>query len=299
MKQKTTEEFIIAAKIKHGNKYNYKNTIYTGNKNKIKIICQTHGEFEQQASSHLLGRNCEKCSYEIRAKNRINKTYYRKQNFNEHYFLKINTQYKAYFLGLLYADGCIYDKDKLIEIGLNKKDVEILQKYKNELKYNKPFKINNDNSIYVSICSIIMYNDLINLGLTSNKSLTIEFPKIENVSDKYINHFIRGYFDGDGCISQNKKLNCGGCISILGSLNFLTTLKEYFENKYKINSAIYKYNSSKIHKLCISKNSEIIKIKNIFYNKNTKIFLKRKKQKFIEYEKCCNIRKNRKNNTNI
>lgn len=298
MKKKTTEQFIYEANIKHDNYYLYDKTIYTGNKNKVIIICPIHGEFMQPASSHLLGHKCERCSYEIRAKNKTNKTYYRKWFLNEHYFKTIDTYNKAYFLGLIYADGCIYDKDKLVEIGLNIKDIDILIKYKNELDYKKPFKYNKDNSVYVSICSHKMYNDLVNLGCTSNKSLTIEFPS-NNVliNNNYINHFIRGYFDGDGCLSISK--NKQACLSILGSNNFLITLKNYLKSNYNIKCSIYKYDTSKIYKLCISNKEDIIKFSNLIYSDCNDIFLIRKKNKFIEYEQNCNNRKNRKNNSII
>jgi very-short-patch-repair endonuclease len=57
----TTNEFIIQAKEKHGNKYNYSQVEYINNKTKIKIICLEHGEFEQQPSNHLQEAGCPKC----------------------------------------------------------------------------------------------------------------------------------------------------------------------------------------------------------------------------------------------
>jgi very-short-patch-repair endonuclease/Zn finger protein HypA/HybF involved in hydrogenase expression len=64
MKKLTTEEFIVKAKIVHGNKYDYKLVSYSNNKIKVKIICFIHGEFEQKPNSHLLGLGCRKCSSE-------------------------------------------------------------------------------------------------------------------------------------------------------------------------------------------------------------------------------------------
>jgi len=61
-KQLTTEIFIIKSKEIHGEKYDYSNSIYTNNKNKIKIICPIHGVFEQRAETHLNGTNCPQCS---------------------------------------------------------------------------------------------------------------------------------------------------------------------------------------------------------------------------------------------
>ena len=43
-----------------------------------------------------------------------------------------------------------------------------------------------------------MFGDLLKLGLTPNKSLTIKLPKVPDV---YLKDFVRGYFDGDGHVS--------------------------------------------------------------------------------------------------
>lgn len=58
----TKEEFIKKAKQVHGNKYDYSHVKLTILKNKVKIICPEHGEFEQEANSHLQGRGCPYCS---------------------------------------------------------------------------------------------------------------------------------------------------------------------------------------------------------------------------------------------
>lgn len=58
-----TKEFIDRAKKRHGDKYDYSKTIYTGIRNKLTIICKLHGEFEQDAANHLNGTNCPMCRY--------------------------------------------------------------------------------------------------------------------------------------------------------------------------------------------------------------------------------------------
>jgi len=54
-------EFIERAEFIHGNKYDYSLTNYMGAKNKIIIICPTHGKFSQTPSKHLYGQGCAKC----------------------------------------------------------------------------------------------------------------------------------------------------------------------------------------------------------------------------------------------
>lgn len=62
-----TEYFIQRAKLIFDNRYDYSLVNYTGNKNKIKIICKIHGIFEQIPITHLKGHNCNKCGTEISA----------------------------------------------------------------------------------------------------------------------------------------------------------------------------------------------------------------------------------------
>lgn len=60
--RKTTQEFIENSVKIHGNKYNYSKCNYIGNKNKVCIICPTHGEFLQTPNDHIGGHKCSKCS---------------------------------------------------------------------------------------------------------------------------------------------------------------------------------------------------------------------------------------------
>ena len=61
--KKDKESFIKESMLIHGNKYDYSLVDYKNNKNKVKIICQEHGIFEQIPASHLKGHGCEKCSF--------------------------------------------------------------------------------------------------------------------------------------------------------------------------------------------------------------------------------------------
>ena len=58
----TQEEFLNKCKAVHGSKFDYSKTEYTGSQNKIIIICQIHGEFEQKANDHTNGKGCLLCA---------------------------------------------------------------------------------------------------------------------------------------------------------------------------------------------------------------------------------------------
>ena len=62
LQKSTTEQYIERAREVHGNKYDYSKIEYKGNKTKVCIICPIHGEFWQNASSHLQGRGCSLCN---------------------------------------------------------------------------------------------------------------------------------------------------------------------------------------------------------------------------------------------
>jgi len=60
--RKDTESFIRESKKIHGDKYNYSKVDYVNTSGKVKIICKSHGVFEQLVSSHLRGHGCQKCA---------------------------------------------------------------------------------------------------------------------------------------------------------------------------------------------------------------------------------------------
>ena len=59
-----TDKLIEKSNMIHGNKYDYSKCIYTHIHNKVTIICNIHGEFKQQAASHLNGNGCPQCAGE-------------------------------------------------------------------------------------------------------------------------------------------------------------------------------------------------------------------------------------------
>jgi hypothetical protein len=59
----TTKEVIEQFKNVHGNKYDYSLVEYKTCQEKVKIICPTHGIFEQTPLEHKQGNNCPKCAH--------------------------------------------------------------------------------------------------------------------------------------------------------------------------------------------------------------------------------------------
>lgn len=61
-KRLTQEQFLQKAKNKHGDLYNYKDTIYGKSGEKVKIYCKYHGLFEQSPHDHIAGAGCPTCA---------------------------------------------------------------------------------------------------------------------------------------------------------------------------------------------------------------------------------------------
>ncbi len=59
--RKTIEEFISQSKEKHGDTYDYSDSVYLGAYTKISINCRIHGLFWQWPNDHRHGRGCPTC----------------------------------------------------------------------------------------------------------------------------------------------------------------------------------------------------------------------------------------------
>ena len=61
MTKLSIDSFISKANLIHNFKYDYSLVNFNNNKEKISIICKTHGVFMQRVSAHLEGRGCPDC----------------------------------------------------------------------------------------------------------------------------------------------------------------------------------------------------------------------------------------------
>lgn len=149
---------------------------------------------------------------------------YRKYNINENFFKVIDTEEKAYVLGFLYADGYNQTSKNQIRLTLSSIDAEVLLKFNTILNYNRPLLYLKDNTIVdLTINSKTISSDLVNLGCTQKKSFTLSFP-YDKIPANLVRHFIRGYFDGDGCINISEQNDVQ--INITGNNMFIEQLQE-------------------------------------------------------------------------
>lgn len=108
----------------------------------------------------------------------------------------------AWVLGLCFTDG--YFRKNQIRLMLN--DRETLEKVRSLVGpylmiYERPQPYDKSNFIYsLTFGNEEMAKDLLSLGITNRKSLTMKFP---NLPKQLIRDFIRGCWDGDGGFSLN------------------------------------------------------------------------------------------------
>lgn len=119
-----------------------------------------------------------------------------KYQINTRYFASIDTPEKAYWLGFLWADGCISSTtgSKRIVFCLNSRDHKHLEQLVTDLDSNYPVKQRNGFS-YLEMCSKDMFVDLLRQGIEERKTCGGTQPI---VVDHLVSHFVRGLFDGDG-----------------------------------------------------------------------------------------------------
>lgn len=206
----------------------------------------------------------------------------KKYYYDEDYFKEINTESKAYFLGLLYADGYINDKLNYVELTLLKDDCEIINQFVCELKSNrKPILIKNKKYSRIIINSEKIVSDLIKLGCTNHKTHTLKFP--ENINGDFIHHMIRGYFDGDGSIWRDVNRNQFN-VQFDGNYDFLIGVSKAINNYlFILNKSFGKRHKNRTDNIVTLKyggNCIVKKIYEYLYN-NANFYLKRKKEKFL------------------
>ncbi len=205
---------------------------------------------------------------------------------NLNFFNKIDNEEKAYFLGLLYADGNNYVRGRHsyeVSIKLKAEDKYILEKLRDYLcprmKLKKVIDKRTNNLHYLlKINNKELSDQLTKLGCVPSKSLLLTFPVIE---ERLINHFIRGYFDGDGSL-YGKKPKKNGHIDyswqITSTNNFCKDVNKYLCNKLQVHGTM-KLSCKKSNQitttLSVGGNKQVKKVLDWMYG-GANLFLNRK-----------------------
>lgn len=128
---------------------------------------------------------------------------------DDDFFEKIDTEWKAYWLGFFSADGCVTDIRRVV-INLSSRDREHLQKFLDCLNSNYPIYAFKENKSAIKISSQKMIDDLAKWGVGRRKSLTLH--PCHNIPVHLLIHYWRGLVDGDGTMGvYNNRVEMGIC----------------------------------------------------------------------------------------
>ncbi len=209
---------------------------------------------------------------------------------NKHFF-KTWSPEMAYVLGYFAADGCMFinprgsryieftsiDKEliKNVKLAMDSKH-SIGTRRKNHSKWKTQYRL--------QIGSKEMFKDLLILGFTPHKSKIIEFPIVPK---SFLSDFVRGYFDGDGCVyhglhNRKNRPNKQFILSthfVSGSKGFLHTLHECLIKKAGIEGGFIT-KKKRGSQLNFSVNDSKKLFRFIYVNTDNRFFLKRKYSKF-------------------
>lgn len=135
-------------------------------------------------------------------------------------------------VGFIAADGCISQPStgqKLLIFNLSKKDKLALDIINNEICCGERniSNIKTSNSCMLTIPSNELCKDLEVFNIHQRKTYALDFPKFESLI--YAAYFLRGYFYGDGCISDK------GCF-LMGNTTFSISIKKFLEENNIVDS---------------------------------------------------------------
>lgn len=107
----TLDDFVrISNSVHPKGKYSYDKAVYKRSGDMITITCNIHGDFEQKANDHKLGRGCAKCGLEIGG--------FQRSDFQE----LCNKHHDG--LGYLYVIKCYNDNESFYKVGITSVSVK-------------------------------------------------------------------------------------------------------------------------------------------------------------------------------
>lgn len=218
----------------------------------------------------------------LRTSSEFNRRYVHQYDFFHH----IDTEQKAYWLGFILADGYLTPRSNTVGIELKSTEIGHLEKFKRDIKATNPIRIYKKDSTFgeQETCRIELSKketllDLIKLGLTNNKSYDGRLPQI---SLNLKHHVIRGYFDGNGCITT-KKDGRFYSISFCGTKEILQSIENSIDN-FTWYWSKRKEGDNNNYTIATGQQKQVEVFLDYIY-KDATVFLDRKYDKYLEFKK--------------
>lgn len=197
----------------------------------------------------------------------------RKYPFNDCLFDKIDDEKSAYALGLFITDGCLTNSG----ISFSSKDYSQILLFRTIFQSEAPIRRREQNNhVYFEIVlSSIHLSETISNLRGKSKTNNGDFSFIPN---KYIHHFIRGVFDGDGCVRiKNKNMETPQLsFDICGTYALLDFIKKNIDSGINKQRPTNIHSHGNIYRIIYSGNCQCQKIYNYLY-KDAIYYLLRKR----------------------
>lgn len=227
---------------------------------------------------------------------RGNDFYSKKYYCNSKVFDVIDTEEKAYWLGFLYADGCIVETENNLKLSLaiSVNDIKHLEKFKDFMNTESPIHIYRAKGFDSEYCRIqitdrYLCEQLIRKGMYIRKTEILTFPCF--LEESLIRHFIRGYVDGDGCITYYTNKNTSRLVfalKICSTKEMLIEISAYLPKRNDRSVTLEKRNKNNVNNYSVSYGGNI-QVKNMldYLYGNSTIYLDRKYERYLLLKNYC------------
>lgn len=208
----------------------------------------------------------------------------RKYDIDDTYF-DTESSNMAYIMGFWAADGNVSSTENRLDLELNSVDIEVLEKIRDELKSQRPIKIYQCQNGYTKNKLLFWSSHIKKVfaeyGIVPNKTYSKDFHAPYKLKKEFWIDYIRGFFDGDGCVKKANSLTFE-----LNSINkqFLLDIKQfmldYYNIKMEISIAHSRPNQKIMYRLyCYGEYAK--QVYKILYTPNS-LYLKRKFDRWQE-----------------
>lgn len=143
-------------------------------------------------------------------------------DLREDFFSSIDCEEKAYWLGMMYADGYVKKRSNgqcVVGLCLKESDGDHVFAFRDVLGSNVRVGKNKDGSRYVQITSCRLLRDLVRLGCVERKSY--KELQVPDMPEDMVVHFWRGVFDGDGSLTFSGRDRCTLQLRVCGASKML------------------------------------------------------------------------------
>jgi hypothetical protein len=168
--------------------------------------------------------------------------------YDKTFFSRIDSHEKAYWLGFIGADGNLHKN----WLSICTKDFGHLDKFKKAISGGQRVTRSKKGYYRFGIKDIRLAKQVNRLGIFDRKSLVYPFPTSQQVPKKYLNSYLLGYFDGDGCITYSKT-NGRICwqFSILAAPSFAKNCMSHFCRQFGFRpTKLYKHATCEMYTVC-------------------------------------------------